>query len=266
MRQHARRLDLLMKGLAPSPVRRLAAVLSLAALASAALGSAAASASPKPHASAMPAKMRALAGPLARSLFPWASAASDNHGTILTGDPTAVTKGGFTYQMQFSAFGSPPFAGFTFPPDIEATLTRRAPVAGEPEAFQFHDYGFSPESGVTFSSAADASSASLDTSTAIEPSHIDLSYLASGDAVTSRCRLENGRYGTLYRSTGALTDHRFALATGTSPVFGTITAAPRTAALIADPGCTGSTITIDAQQRRPEPCSGRTTLLSGSGA
>ncbi len=256
-----------MKGLAPSRVRRIAVALALAALASAALGSSAASASPKPRPSAMPAKMRALAGPLTRSLFPWASAQAEDggNGTILVGAPMQVTKGGFTYEMDFSAFGSPAFDGFTFPPDIETSLTRHVAVLGEPAAFQLHDYGFSPDSGVTFSSASDASTATLDTGAAIDPSHINLSYLASGDPVTSRCRLAGGGYGTLYRSTGALTDHRFALATGTSPVFGTITTAPRTASLISDPGCSEISISVDAQGGEVLPCSGRTTLSSGSG-
>lgn len=229
------------------------------ALSAAAFGSSAASAAPRPHPSLLPSQLRVLVGPLADRAFPWATPRAEGesqHMVSLVARPVTVLSHGIAYQMRFAAFSVPD--SFGAPPDIEIALSRRAPVPGELAAYQAHDYGFAPDSGVTFTTTPRVRSAVLDTAATLAPGRVDLTYTAHGPTTTSHCF-----FGTSSRSSGTLTAQHFAIDTGTSPIFGTLTTPPTAATLESDPGCGDLLASRTARYRYTPECSGRTTLTAG---
>lgn len=146
---------------------------------------------------------------------------------IMVTDPVDVVRNGVIYSMSLEAFGG---SGSS----IDVSLAR---VESDGRAFQAHDYSFSPQSGIHFRyDKKTLQTATLDTTTAINPSQITGAFTAT--SVKSRtCRLFDGRIGTRLTATGTLSFSAFDVVTSTAPFFGTIHTQPVTAQVIKDPGC-----------------------------
>jgi hypothetical protein len=167
--------------------------------------------------------------------------------------PVPIPIGGTRYSMVTEV--TKPSAASGAQPLVEVSLSRSSGTAA-----QGHQYTFLPELGFSFVHSSDLSSATVDASTSINPSAMLLNYTASGPAAVSRCRLDGGRVGQRWRSTGTLSVPTFSVVTDTSPFFGTITTPPTKATLIDDPGCVGS-----VRPTRYQPCGGRIALQSVGG-
>jgi hypothetical protein len=135
--------------------------------------------------------------------------------------------------------------------ELDRLTTGGGMITGE----QVHDYGYAPLSGLTLTANAGLTRAHLQTGTSIDPSAIDMRFQASGSVMQTPCKLVTGGRGTFQVATGTLSASTFKVATGTSPFFGDITAAPTTATVVHDPGC--STFVQAANVFR-FPCTGPT--------
>jgi hypothetical protein len=143
--------------------------------------------------------------------------------------PVDVVRNGVTYSMSLSVIGDPGFGS-----SVDVGLGR---VQGDGRAFQSHDYSFSPQSGINFRyDRKTLETATLDTTTAISPSHITGSFAATS-VKSKACRLYDGRMGTKLTAKGTMTWSAFDVVTSTAPFFGTIHTQPTAATIVKDPGC-----------------------------
>jgi hypothetical protein len=143
--------------------------------------------------------------------------------------PVAVVRNGVTYEMSLSVFGDPGFGS-----TLDVSLSR---AQADGRAFQAHDYGFSPQSGINFHyDRKTLETASLDTTTAIDPSRLSGSFSATS-VKAKTCRLYDGGVGTKLTAKGTMTWSAFDVVTSTAPFFGTIHTQPTKATIVKDPGC-----------------------------
>jgi hypothetical protein len=150
--------------------------------------------------------------------------------------PVAVVRNGVTYNMILSVSADPGF-GSTLDVSLE-----RAQSTGL--AFQEHDYSFSPQSGITFRyDKKTLETATLDTTTAIEPSQISGAFTATS-VKSHTCRLYDGRMGSRLVAKGTLAFDAFDVVTPTAPFFGTIHTQPVNATIIRDPGCSSGIVVV----------------------
>jgi hypothetical protein len=144
--------------------------------------------------------------------------------------PVSVVRNGVTNRMTLLLFSDPAFGSAS----LDVTLGR---AQADGRAFQEHDYSFSPQSGIQFQyDRKTLETATLDTTTAINPSQIAGSFTATSVKSTT-CRLYDGRMGTRLVARGTLSFSSFHVVTSTSPFFGTITTEPTHARIVKDPGC-----------------------------
>ena len=193
-----------------------------------------------------------------------ASAATSQTALQLFTNPVAVKTHGVTYQMSLGAFGQE--NAFGQPPQMEVGLSRVVRSKGRPTAEQDHVYGYSA-SGMTLSANSDLTRLHLDTGNLFSPTAVDTRFTQFSKA-TYPCRLIGGGRGAAIQANGTLSSNPFRIATGTSPFFGTITTAPKTAAAFSDPGCSfigggGGQIIFGGPQPL-QTCQGRETIQSGS--
>ena len=131
-------------------------------------------------------------------------------------------------------------------------------------------YGYAPIGGLHLTANAALTSARVRTGTSIAPSAIDLHFHAVGPVEQSSCTLVGGGHGVFQVATGTVAATTFAIATGTTPFFGTITTVPATATAVHDPGCAtfvarGSAAGVPpAVQRAARRSSSRRSRRSGS--
>ena len=133
-------------------------------------------------------------------------------------------------------------------------------AAGRLTGEQEHVYGYAPIGGLHLTANAGLTSARVRTGTSIAPSAVDLRFHTVGAVEQSPCALVGGGRGTFQIASGTLSATTFAIATGTTPFFGTITTVPATATVVHDPGCATF---VAAAARRPvfhRQCGGRETI------
>jgi hypothetical protein len=148
---------------------------------------------------------------------------------IMQTAPVDVVRNGVTYRMGVTVFGDPGFGS-----SLDVGLSR---IQADGRAFQAHDYGFSPQSGISFHyDKKTLETASLDTTTAISPSQLTGSFTATS-VKARQCRLYDGRMGTRLTAKGTMTWSAFDVVTSTAPFFGTIHTQPTAATIVKDPGC-----------------------------
>jgi hypothetical protein len=147
--------------------------------------------------------------------------------------PVAVVRNGVTYNMILRVSADPGFGS-----SLDVSLDRAQP---DGRAFQAHDYSFSPQSGIIFRYDKTLETATLDTTTAIDPSQISGAFTATS-AKARTCRLYDGRMGTRLVAKGMLAFDAFDVVTPTAPFFGTIHTPPVNATIIKDPGCSAGII------------------------
>lgn len=196
-----------------------------------------------------------------------ASAATSQTALQLFTNPVAVKTHGVTYQMSIGAFGQE--NAFGQPPQMEVGLSRVVRSKGRPTAEQDHVYGYSA-SGMTLSANSDLTRLHLDTGSLFSPTAVNTRFTEFSKA-TYPCRLIGGGRGAAIEANGTLSSHPFRIATGTSPFFGTITTAPKTASAFSDPGCSfilgggggGGQIIFGGPQPL-QTCQGRETIQAGS--
>lgn len=169
-------------------------------------------------------------------------------------DPIWITVGDVRYRMTVFAFRAlaPGFG----PPVVEVILVRPGTGRAQAGDVQEHDYVYSAP-GIVFN---------LDTA-GLRTSKVDLRKLfstristlftATSPVASSPCRLSGGGAGRYSWASGTLSSRTFAVHTGTSPFFGTITLPPLTATVSFDPGCREQVI-------RESDCPGRVGLFSFS--
>ena len=131
--------------------------------------------------------------------------------------PVAVVRNGVTYDMTVAVSADPGFGS-----SLDVSLGR---AEADGLAFQAHDYTFSPQSGIRFRYDKTLETATLDTTTAIDPSQISGAFTATS-ARAHTCRLYDGRMGTKIVAKGALAFDAFDVVTPTAPFFGTIHTPP----------------------------------------
>lgn len=152
--------------------------------------------------------------------------------------PVPVVRNGVTYSMSMSVFGDPGFGS-----TVDVSLGRGS---ADERAFQSHDYSFSPQSGINFRyDKKTLASASIDTTTAIDPSQVTGSFTATS-VKSKTCPLYDGRTGTKLVARGTMSFSSFDVVTSTSPFFGTIHTAPVRARIVKDPGCATDVIVFNA--------------------
>jgi hypothetical protein len=144
--------------------------------------------------------------------------------------PVAVVRNGVTYNMRLSVYGDPGFGS-----TIDVTLDR---AQADGLAFQVHDYSFSPQFGINFRYDKTLETATIDTTSAIDPSQISGAFTATS-VRSHTCRLYDGRMGTKRVAQGTLAFDAFDVVTPTAPFFGTIHTQPVKAEVVKDPGCGG---------------------------
>jgi hypothetical protein len=143
--------------------------------------------------------------------------------------PVDVVRNGVTYSMSLAIFGDPGFGS-----TLDVSLSR---AQADGQAFQAHDYGFSPQTGINFRyDRKTLETATLDTTTAISPSQITGSFAATS-VKSKTCRLYDGRMGTKLTAKGTMSFSAFDIVTSTAPFFGTIHTQPTKATIVKDPGC-----------------------------
>jgi hypothetical protein len=149
--------------------------------------------------------------------------------------PVDVVRHGVANSMTVSLFSDPAFGSSS----LAVSLTR---FQADGRALQFHDYGFSPLSGIQFRyDKKTLASATIDTTTAISPSRITGTFTAT--SVRSQpCRLFDGRQATRLVAHGTLAFGAFDVVTSTAPFFGTIHTQPTKATVVKDPGCDGGIV------------------------
>ena len=166
-------------------------------------------------------------------------------------DPIWVTIQGVSYQMQMYAVhfygkGAPP-------PDVEVQLIRQ-----DGTDTQWHLYDFSKPGVNNFTSPKDSvASAAISFGTNFGKSRVESAFTQQTPATDTPCKTFDGTKGTEVAADGTISSTQFALATGTTPFFGTITTPPLTGTMFLDPGCIG--------KRVPEGCppNGFTELQAG---
>jgi hypothetical protein len=154
--------------------------------------------------------------------------------------PVPVVRNGVTNSMTLFLSNDPAFGSSS----IAVTLAR---AQADGRAFQEHDYGFSPQSGIQFQyDRKGLETATFDTTTAIGPSRVVGSFTAT-TVKAKACRLYDGRKATKLVARGTLSFSAFQIVTSTAPFFGTITTQPTHATIVKDPGCnTDVTFTSNA--------------------
>ena len=190
------------------------------------------------------------------ALLPGAAAPSLASLSLFT-DPAIVTVGGVSYRMSLSVDNLP--AAFDQPPELAVDLDRVTSAAGRLTGEQEHVYGYAPIGGLHLTANAALTSARVRTGTSIGPSAVDLRFHTVGAVEQSPCALVGGGRGTFQIASGTLSATTFAIATGTTPFFGTITTVPATATVVHDPGCA----TFTQAAARPvfhRQCGGRETI------
>jgi hypothetical protein len=156
---------------------------------------------------------------------------------IMQTAPVDVVRNGVTYSMSLTVFTDPAFGSSS----IDVDLGRGQ---SDGRAFQVHDYSFSPQSGIHVRyDKRTLRTATLDTTTAINPSQITGAFTATS-VKSKTCRLYDGRMGTKRVATGTLSFSAFEVVTSTSPFFGTIHTQPVSAKVVKDPGCAAGVIII----------------------
>ena len=128
-------------------------------------------------------------------------------------------------------------------------------------------YGYSA-SGMTLSANSDLTRLHLDTGSLFSPTAVNTRFTQFSKA-TYPCRLIGGGRGAAIQANGTLSSHPFRIATGTSPFFGTITTAPKTASAFSDPGCSFIrrrrwARSSSVGRSRSRPAQGRETIQAGS--
>jgi hypothetical protein len=164
---------------------------------------------------------------------------------IMQTAPVDVVRNGVTYSMSVTVFGDPGFGS-----SLDVGLSR---AQADGRAFQAHDYGFSPQSGINLSyDRKTLETATLDTTTAISPSQITGSFTATS-VKARQCRLYDGRMGTRLTAKGTMTWSAFDVVTSTAPFFGTIHTQPAAATIVKDPGCGVSVTSVAVNAVRAIP-------------
>ncbi len=175
----------------------------------------------------------------------------------LFSDPVTVTVAGVGYRMSMSVDNLP--AALDQPPQLAVDLDRVTSAAGRLTGEQEHVYGYAPIGGLRLTANAALTSARVRTGTSIAPSAVDLRFHAVGPVEQSSCALVGGGHGVFQIARGTVAATTFAIATGTTPFFGTITTVPAAATAVHDPGCA----TFVAAAARPvfhRQCGGRETI------
>jgi hypothetical protein len=175
----------------------------------------------------------------------------------LFSDPVTVTVGGVSYRMGLNVDNLP--AALDQPPQLAVDLDRVTSAAGRLTGEQAHVYGYAPIGGLRLTANAGLTSARVRTGTSIAPSAVDLRFHSVGPVGQSPCTLVGGGRGTFQIANGTLAATTFAIATGTTPFFGSITTVPATATVVDDPGCA----TFVGAAARPvfhRQCAGRETI------
>lgn len=170
---------------------------------------------------------------IARRLGITAGSTTTSAESLVT-NPVWVTDRGISYQMTVYAVRVPGFGQ-----DVDVSLVRTAATASG-VASQEHDYDYSGKGFHPFSvNTTTLRSAKIDFGSAAAPSMFTSRFQATQPSIRTPCNLFGGGTGTLTRANGSLSTSAFAIATGTTPFFGTITTPPLTGTLYSDPGCRG---------------------------
>jgi hypothetical protein len=155
--------------------------------------------------------------------------------------PVQVIRNHVAYDMSLTVFADPGGGAY-----VDVGLSR---VAGDGQAYQFHDYSFSPQSGINLRyDKRTLQTATLDTTTAITPSQITGAFTATS-VKSKTCRLYDGRTGTRRTATGTFSFSAFDVVTPTAPFFGTIHTQPVKATIVKDPGCNADVIVVAAARQ-----------------
>ncbi len=169
-------------------------------------------------------------------------------------DPIWITVGDVRYRMTVFAFRAlaPGFG----PPVVEVILVRPAGGAAPADDVQQHEYVYSARGMVFNLDTAGLRTAKVDLRK-LFPTRISTLFTATSPVASSPCRLAGGGTGRYAWASGTLASRSFAVHTGSSPFFGTITLPPLTATVSFDPGCRQQLI-------RAGDCPGRIGLFGFS--
>ena len=242
-------------------------VLAVAAVGGSAAG---AQASVAPRVRAMRAAKVLYARTLAarlRAHVPAAAGVPLSPGTdlLLFTDPVQLQMHGLEYQM--SMFADTIVDQFGSVPELSVGFDRTSRgVSGRINGVQEHVYGFS-SSDMVMTADQGLTGLHIDTGRSFQPTRVNMN-LVTDEVQSASCRLFFGGTGTQSVAEGTLDTKTFRIHTGTSPYFGTVTAAPQTGVAIADPGCISGGVggvTFGRTARRyHEPCQGRESVVAGS--
>jgi hypothetical protein len=177
-------------------------------------------------------------------------------------DPVPLSVAGVAYEMSLDAQNLP--AAFDMPPELSVELDRTASAGGRVTGEQYHVYGYAPLSGLHLTAGSSLTHATLKTGSSLKPTAITMRFHAVGTVERLPCTLIGGGTGTFQIASGKITAPRFRVDTGTSPFFGTITAAPRTATLVSDPGCGSVSVSAALRPARLPQCGPRETIEHSS--
>jgi hypothetical protein len=183
---------------------------------------------------------------------------------FLNTDPTSVSFGSVNYQMQMSAFTQT--QTFGVPPTFEVALDRLSSAGGQVMGEQEHVYSYA-STGIGMTATQGLKRLRLNTHRSVAPTRVNTTFRPTQSA-SFRCRLVNGGTGISTEATGVLHTKAFRIATGTSPVFGVIRSAPRTAFAFDDPGCgapvgNGPLLAATSAFAYHPTCAGRETIQAG---
>jgi hypothetical protein len=177
-------------------------------------------------------------------------------------DPVALSVDGVAYQMSLDAQNLP--AAFDMPPELSVELDRTASAGGRVTGEQYHVYSYAPIGGLHLTAGSSLTHATLRTGSSMKPTAITLRFHAVGTVERLPCTLIGGGSGTFQIASGKITARRFKVDTGTSPFFGTITAAPRTATVVSDPGCGAVSFSATLRPAHLAQCGSRETIEHSS--
>lgn len=208
---------------------------------------------------------RALPASL-QNLVP-ASSTSVPPGTALfmDTDPMPLAIGSVVYRMEMSAFTQTDTFGV--PPTFEVSLARLSANGGQITGEQEHAYAYSA-TGMGMTATQGLTRLRLNTHKSVRPTRVNMLFKPT-QAQSFKCTLFNGGTGITTEATGTLKAKTFRIATGTSPIFGTITTAPTKAFAFDDPGCgspvgEGPLLSATTYGAYHPTCVGRETIQAGN--
>lgn len=181
-------------------------------------------------------------------------------------DPMPLAFGSVVYRMEMSAFTQTDTFGV--PPTFEVSLARLSASGGQITGEQEHAYAYSA-TGMGMTATQGLTRLHLNTHKSVMPTRVNMLFTPT-QAQSFKCTLPSGGTGIATNAAGTLNAKTFRIATGTSPIFGTITTAPTRAFAFDDPGCVspggaGPLLPSAAIYGAYHPtCVGRETIQAGN--